>query len=205
MFVVLAAIAASLLAACATLRLLRRRKSPFAQLRLPLNLASTPDVEFAFHECGHSSDPLVLVIHGFPDTAASFCAVLPCLAQQGGACAANVAAAKEAQPSAYFLRIMYHALLKHVPSQVTTLSLPICQATFPHLSQPVTITAWCHLPSSNSVYLPASHCSIHPLSRRSQSLEPSFNSQRLSAIAKPPSSGWSTIIARALRCKHLAP
>ena len=85
MWVILTAFAASLLALCATSHLLRRRRQKNERKSIPpLFFASTPDVMFAFHQSGSTSDPLVLVLHGFPDSAASFCDfLLPSLAEQG--------------------------------------------------------------------------------------------------------------------------
>jgi hypothetical protein len=87
MLVVLAAVAATLLALFATLNLLRRRCSQTShkgrKCRLALHFAATNDVTFAYHQCGRASDPLVLVLHGFPDTAASMCPLLPSLAARG--------------------------------------------------------------------------------------------------------------------------
>jgi hypothetical protein len=87
MLVILAAFAASILVFCATLNLLRHRCHNNARnsrkSSLPLHFASTPNVMFAYHQCGKPSDPLVLVLHGFPDTAASMCTILSSLAAQG--------------------------------------------------------------------------------------------------------------------------
>jgi hypothetical protein len=85
MWVVLAAVAASVLAFCATSYLLRRRLQKNERRSFPpLFFASTPDVMFAYHQSGSTRHPLVLVLHGFPDTAASFCDfLLPSLAAQG--------------------------------------------------------------------------------------------------------------------------
>jgi hypothetical protein len=84
MLLALAAFAASLIALSATLQLRRRRvqNNPHL-LNHPLHFASTPNITFAYHESGNKHHPLVLVIHGFPDTAASFCPMLPALAAQG--------------------------------------------------------------------------------------------------------------------------
>lgn len=84
MLAILAFVAGLLVAMCGTFHLLRRRRSN--NLRhdvLPLHFIFTPRVEFAFHEVGRKDDPLVLVIHGFPDCAASFCSILPHIASQG--------------------------------------------------------------------------------------------------------------------------
>jgi len=79
----LVSFAALLLAACATLRLLRRCSHKTAhKLPLPLHYASTPQVKFAYHQSGRKSDPL-LVLHGFPDTASSFCPILASLSTRG--------------------------------------------------------------------------------------------------------------------------
>ena len=90
MLVIIAAFVASLIALSATVHLLRRRgQKNLHQLNHPLQFASTPNVTFAYHESGNKYHPLVLVIHGFPDTAASFCAMLPALAAQGRPSAAK--------------------------------------------------------------------------------------------------------------------
>jgi hypothetical protein len=84
MLAILAFVTGLLVALWGTLHLLRRRR--FNNLRydvLPLHFSFTPRVKFAFHEVGKKDDPLVLVIHGFPDCAASFCAILPPIAAQG--------------------------------------------------------------------------------------------------------------------------
>ena len=80
----LVSVAALLLAACATLRLLRRCSHKTAhKLPLPLHYASTRQVKFAYHQSGRKSDPLLLVLHGFPDTASSFCPILASLSTRG--------------------------------------------------------------------------------------------------------------------------
>ena len=83
MFLVLFAIAALLFTAYVTMHLLRRCSQKGVRRLPPLHFAFTPQVKFAYHQCGRPSDPLVLVVHGFPDTAASFCPILASLSSQG--------------------------------------------------------------------------------------------------------------------------
>jgi pimeloyl-ACP methyl ester carboxylesterase len=91
MWLTLAAVAASLIALYATFHLLRRHRPKYTHKPiLQLNFASTSQVNFAYHQRGRTSDPLVLVVHGFPDTAASFCHLLPSLAALGKLLAAHV-------------------------------------------------------------------------------------------------------------------
>ena len=125
MWVVLAAVAASLLALFATLRLLRRYHPKITQKPISqLYDASTSQVKFAYHESGRTSDPLVLVIHGFPDTAASFCHLLPSLAAQGklpSPLSATVAMLHRssrlfaAGPDTWFVSAGYHAVAPYLP------------------------------------------------------------------------------------------
>ena len=83
MFMVLFAIAALLFTAYVTMHLLHRCSQKAFFQKPPLHFAFTPQVKFAYHQCGRPSDPLVLVVHGFPDTAASFCPILASLSSQG--------------------------------------------------------------------------------------------------------------------------
>jgi hypothetical protein len=87
MLVTIIAVAASLLAIFATISLLYRQRPQIVHKpSSALHFACTPGVKFAYHECGRKSDPLVLVLHGFPDTAISFCALLSGIAAQGRRC-----------------------------------------------------------------------------------------------------------------------
>jgi hypothetical protein len=125
MWVVLAAVAASLLALYSTLRLLRRHHPDLRQKPIPqLHFASTSQVKFAYHESGRTSDPLVLVIHGFPDTAASFCHLLPSLAAQGELPSPIPAAVTmlhrpsrlfAAGPDSWFVSAGYRAVAPYLP------------------------------------------------------------------------------------------